>query len=178
MYPFFRMAKEFVVHRNAPQLGIGEPHISSHICWPWDLDFWAELNNGRTLTLFDLGRIPLARRVGLIGAMKRRKWGLTVAGVSVRYRKRIRAFERVEMRSRAIGWDNRFLYLEQTLWNQNNECTTQALYRTAATDQNGIVAPASVAAEMGYQAEPPEMPGWVQAWIEADAKRPWPPEQP
>ena len=65
MYPFFRMAKELIIHRNAPPLEMGKSHISHHIRWPWDLDFWLELNNGRTLTLYDLGRIPLAKRIGL-----------------------------------------------------------------------------------------------------------------
>ncbi|HHS94510.1 MAG TPA: acyl-CoA thioesterase, partial [Rhodobacterales bacterium] len=105
MYPFIRMIKELAVHSRAESLPLGGTHVSHHICWPWDLDFWQELNNGRTLTLFDLGRIPLARRTGLIEAMRKQGWGLTVAGVSVRYRRRIRVFDRIEMRSRAIGWD-------------------------------------------------------------------------
>ncbi len=177
MYPFFRMGKELWVHRKAGALGVNEAHVSTHICWPWDLDFWFELNNGRTLTLFDLGRIPLARRIGLISALKKRRWGLTIAGVSVRYRRRIRAFERVEMRSRAVGWDARFLYLEQTLWNGAGECTTQALYRTAVTGKNGIVPPADVMAEIEFVGDQPTMPEWVNAWIAADAIRPWPPER-
>ena len=43
MYPFVRMAKEIWVNRKAPPLGLLEPHISQHICWPWDLDFWEVL---------------------------------------------------------------------------------------------------------------------------------------
>ena len=65
MYPVIRMAKEIVKFRNAPALPITGTHVSQHICWPWDIDLWMELNNGRTLTLFDLGRIPLAIRTGL-----------------------------------------------------------------------------------------------------------------
>ena len=102
------MAKELYVHRNDPPLDIGGVHVSHHMCWPWDLDLWMELNNGRTLTLFYLGRIPLARRTGLATVIMKNKWGMTVAGVSVRYRQRIRLF-RIEMRSRALGWDERFL---------------------------------------------------------------------
>ncbi|NHX27094.1 thioeseterase, partial [Escherichia coli] len=59
MYPFFRMTKERVKHRSAGALQPGDAHLSHHLCWPWDLDIWNELNNGRTLTLFDLGRLPL-----------------------------------------------------------------------------------------------------------------------
>jgi len=177
MYPFIRMAKELFVHRNAPPLGVFETHVSHHICWPWDLDFWMELNNGRTLTLFDLGRIPMAKRLGLLGVLKSNGWGLTVAGISVRYRRRIRIFEKVQMHSRAIGWDDRFLYLEQSFWNHKGECTTNALFRTAVTGPDGIVSPGKVAAALAYSGTPPVLPDWVQAWIDADAKRPWPPER-
>ena len=176
MYPFVRMAKELVKYRKAPPLGLNESHVSHHVCWPWDLDLWRELNNGRTLTLYDLGRIPLARRVGLIAALRRHRWGLAVAGVSVRYRKRVRAFERVEMRSRAIGWDQRFLYVEQSLWNRRGECAGHALYRLAVTGRTGMVPPAEVARALGMEARGPDLPAWVRAWIAAEDQRPWPPE--
>lgn len=175
MYPFARMAKELFIHKNAAPLDLLGTHHSSHICWPWDLDFWFELNNGRTLTLFDLGRIPLAHRMGLIKVLKKNRWGLTVAGVSIRYRRRIRMFEKIHMQSRAIGWDKRFLYLEQTFWNHKGDCTTNALYRTAVTGADGIVTPELVAHELGFDGVSPPLPDWVQAWIDAEATRPWPP---
>jgi acyl-CoA thioesterase FadM len=100
MYPIFRFAKEMLAVRRAPALGPFGVHVSHHRCWPWDLDPWMELNNGRTLTLYDLGRIPAAARTGLVGAMRRNGWGMTVAGAAVRYRRRIRVFRRFQMRSR------------------------------------------------------------------------------
>ena len=177
MYPFVRMFKEVALTRGAEPLSLYGTHVSRHVCWPWDLDFWMELNNGRTLTLFDLGRIPFARRLGLIGALQREGWGLTVAGVSVRYRRRITMFQRFEMRTRLAGWDERFFYIDQSLWNRAGECTTQALYRTAVFEKRGIVAPGKVIASMGLQAEPPLLPHWIRDWIAAESERPWPPER-
>jgi acyl-CoA thioesterase FadM len=174
MYPFLRMAKEIWTNRNAPPLALTEPHLSHHLCWPWDLDIWAELNNGRTLTLYDLGRIPLAMRTGLGRVIRRQGWGITVAGSSVRYRRRVRMFDRVEMVSRCIGWDARFLYMEQSMW-RAGECTSHMLLRSAITSKAGIVPPAEVLAALGQPAESPDLPGWVGAWIAADADRPWPP---
>ncbi|GKY88831.1 acyl-CoA thioesterase [Sinisalibacter aestuarii] len=175
MYPFIRMVKELVVHSRAGSLPVEGVHVSRHICWPWDLDLWLELNNGRTLTLFDLGRIPLGRRTGLVRAIRANGWGLTVAGVSMRYRRRIRVFDRIEMRSRTIGWDNRFLYLEQSMW-KKGEATTHGLYRVAVTSREGIVPPPKVAEQMGHGPASPPLPDWVQHWITAEAERPWPPQ--
>jgi len=173
MYPVFRMLKEIWVHRNAAPLPVTGTHVSRHMCWPWDLDIWMELNNGRTLTLLDLGRIPLTRRLGFVAVLRDKGWGMTMAGVSVRWRRRVRVFDRVETRSRCVGWDARFFYIEQSMWCRG-DCANQALYRVAITGPGGIV-PAPEAARAMGEAQSPPLPGWVAAWIEADAARPWPP---
>ena len=177
MYPIIRMAHAMWRARKAPEMGPFDTYVSHHRCWPWDIDMWMELNNGRTLTLYDMGRLPLARRVGLIRLLREKKWSLTMAGVSVRYRRRVRMFERVEMRSRAVCWDDKFVYLEQSMWKANGDCANHALYRSAITDRNGIVAPETALAALGKPAPSPETPGWIAAWIAAEAKRPWPPMQ-
>jgi len=174
MYPLLRSAIELVQHRSAPPLATFETHVSRHTVLPWDLDPWLELNNGRTLTLYDLGRIVLVKRLGMVGIMSREGWGMSVAGASVRYRRRLRVFQQVELRSRLIGWDARFLYLEQAMW-RRGACCSQALLRMAVTDDAGIVTTDRVAAAIGHDPAPPPLPGWVTAWIDAEAERPWPP---
>ncbi|WP_284164080.1 acyl-CoA thioesterase [Frigidibacter sp. SD6-1] len=175
MYPFVRMAKEIWISRRQPAIGLLDTHVSHHICWPWDLDFFLELNNGRTLTLFDLGRVPLGMRTGFNAALSRRRWGVAVAGSAIRYRRRVRAFDRVTIRTRCIGWDARFLYMEQSMW-KGEDCTSQQVIRSAVTSKAGIVPVADVLAEMGVRRESPALPAWVAAWIEAEGLRPWPPE--
>ncbi|WP_371170421.1 acyl-CoA thioesterase [Aliiroseovarius sp. 2305UL8-7] len=175
MYPFIRMTKELIKNARAEPLPVTGTHISHHRCWPWDIDLWRELNNGRTLTLYDLGRIPLAGRTGLSRMLLKNRWGLTMAGASVRYRKRIRTFTRLEMRSRVVGWDDRFIYLEQSMW-LGEDCANQILYRSAVTDHNGIVPTARVVEAIGHDGPSPTLPSWVQAWIDAETQRPWPPE--
>lgn len=174
MYPFVRMLKEIWTSRRAAPLGILEQHVSHHICWPWDLDMWVELNNGRTLTLYDLGRIPLGVRTGLSAMVLRKKWGITVAGSTVRYRRRVRAFDRIQMHTRCIGWDDKFFYMEQSMW-RKGECTSHMLLRSAITSAAGIVRPVEALAAMNASQPSPPLPAWVQAWIAADHERPWPP---
>ena len=176
MYPFVRMIKVMALARRQPPLGLFDTHVSHLRCWPWDLDPWAELNNGRTLTLYDLGRLPLSRRTGFERVLRDNRWGLTVAGSSTRYRRRVTMFMRLEMRTRCVGWDGRFVYMEQSMWN-GDECTSQVLIRSAVVSKAGIVPPAEMARAMGVAPESPPLPGWVQAWATADATRPWPPER-
>jgi acyl-CoA thioesterase FadM len=175
MYPVFRVVKELVKHRSAPPLQLGETHVSHHVCWPWDIDIFLEMNNGRTLTLFDLGRIVMFQRLGLTDLMRTHGMAGTIAGSSVRYRRRVRAFDRLEMRTRIVGWDDRFTYAEQSMW-RKGECTSHALLRMAVTDRNGMVPTVRFAELLG---EVPDMalPPWVEAWSRAEALRPWPPMQ-
>lgn len=176
MYPFLRLAGEFLRHRRAAPLAPLATHVSHHRCLPWDLDMWLELNNGRALTLYDLGRLVLAKRLGLLAALKRKGWGLTMAGAVVRYRRRIRLFDQIEMHSRALCWDDRFIYLEQAMW-VRGECAGHIVYRAAVVDKAGIVAPSRVVAEVAPDLPAPPIPAWVAAWITAEALRPWPPMQ-
>ncbi len=174
MYPFGRMALELLLHRKAEALPPGGTHVSTHTCMPWDLDIWMELNNGRALTLYDLGRITLAMRMGLASALRRRGWGLTMAGASVRWRRRVRMFHRFQVHSTGIGRDARFFYIHQSMW-RRSEPLSSILYRVAVTDANGIVPTQKVMEETGHTDWNPELPNWVIAWISAEDTRPWPP---
>jgi acyl-CoA thioesterase FadM len=174
MYPFIRMFREMARARRMPKLGLFDTHVSQITCLPWDLDPWVELNNGRTLTLYDLGRLPLSRRTGFERALREKGWGLTVAGSTTRYRRRVTVWSRLTMHSRCIGWDHRFLYMEQSMW-RGEECTSHVLIRSAIVSKAGMVPPAEIARAMGASPESPALPDWVQAWIAADATRPWPP---
>jgi acyl-CoA thioesterase FadM len=176
MYPFVRMIKEVWLGRRAPKIGLLGTHVTHHICWPWDLDVFLELNNGRTLTLFDLGRISLGERTTFGATLKAQRWGIAVAGNTVRYRRRVRAFDHLTIHTRCIGWDARFLYMEQSMW-KGEECTSQQVIRSAVTSKAGIVAPADVLAAMAENIESPALPEWVQRWIEAESLRPWPPQR-
>lgn len=175
MYPIIRVIKELLRARKMERLTALEAHTSYHRCWPQDIDNYLEMNNGRILSILDIGRTGLAQRVGLIKALTQNKWGLTIAGSSLRYRKRIRPFVKFKMVSRCLGWDKRFFYIEQTIW-IGEDCAVQALYRSALTDKNGIVPPETVFAAVGYEGVSPPLPAWAQAWVDADNTRPWPPQ--
>ena len=174
MYPYLRFAKALITARTAPPLAILDAHVSRHMILPWDLDPWNELNNGRTLTLFDLGRIPMAMRMGFERVAKAQGWGLTVAGTNVRYRKRVTLFQTLTMVSRVTGGDARFTDIEQSMW-RGDDCTSHMLLRSAFTSKAGIVPPAAIMRALGQPEQSPPLPEWIADWIAADAKRPWPP---
>lgn len=175
MYPFIRMAKGLLGYPMASKIDLLDTHVSHHMCWPWDIDLWMELNNGRTLTLYDLGRLPAGGRAGMYGPMKTHKWGMTVAGTTIRYRRRVRMFDKVEMRTRMLGWDAKFFYMDQSMWKANGDCSSHAVLRMALTDKSGIVDPQRMMDILKPGVISPDLPEWVQKWKEAEDLRPWPP---
>lgn len=174
MYPYLRFAALTLRERRKAPLGLFDTHTMQMTCLPVDIDGFFEMNNGRILTLFDLGRWALAIRTGLWGVLKEQRWGLVVAGSTVRYRARITTLQKFEMRTRFLGWDERFLYLEQAMW-RGDTCCNHALLRTGVTSKGRLAPVDDVAKALGVEGESPVLPDWVQAWAAADGTRVWPP---
>lgn len=175
MYPFLRLAAITLNEKRKPRLGLFDTHEMPLRCLPWDTDMFIEMNNGRVFTLYDLGRFALAERIGLVDVLKARKWGLVVAGSTIRYRARITPLQRFTLKTRILGWDARFIYLEQSMW-RGETCCNHGLLRTGVTKGGRLAPTADVAAAMGAPEGSPALPDWVQAWAAADGTRPWPPE--
>lgn len=76
-------------------------------CWPNDLDPYLHMNNGRFLTIMDLGRVDLVLRSGLGKVFRQNKWWPVVAAVSIRFKRSIPAMARFQLRTRLVGWDDR-----------------------------------------------------------------------
>ena len=181
MYPFLRLTKTIVKSsldlkdgNTLSLIDTAEYHFKARLN---DIDNFLEMNNGRIFTLFDLGRTDFAIRTGLGAKLIKNRWGLVVAGSTIQYRKRIRAFDKVTMKTRISAIDERWFYIEQTMW-VKGKCTCHALLRTAVTDfKSGKALPTEpVLNSLGYTGInlPPDE--WVQSWVNADKLRPYPNE--
>ena len=174
MYPVLRLITVSLTAWRAPKQAwdsVGECRFLAH---PSDIDMFAEMNNGRHLTLYDLGRFDLAIKIGLSKALRDNGWGLVVAGGTVRFRRRIRLFDRVTMRTQIVGRDERWFYIHQAMFVKGEACSA-SLLRTGVTEKGKVVPSERVADALDVTDAHPEPPQWAKDWIEADAGRPWPP---
>jgi len=80
---------------------------------PTDLDINLHLTNSRYLAFMDLGRIELMLRSGLFGKVIRRRWLPVVSTASLRFRREIGVFQRINLSTRLLGWDEKWFYMEQ-----------------------------------------------------------------
>ncbi len=171
MYPYLRIIKLFATKKSRPKLAIGDESILNMRVHLGDIDPFMELNNGRHLTMMDFGRFDLAMRSGLLKTVKQQGWGLAVAGSSVRYRHRLKLFQKYTLHSQVVGYDEKWFYFHQKIISKG-KIHSAALIRTAVTSPKGIVPVEKVLTVMGYDVKY-DVPEWILAWAKADELRPW-----
>ena len=172
MYPWLRFSKVFLTKYKRKPIGVGDVSIlKSRVCIT-DIDLFMELNNGRYLTFFDFGRYDVAMRSGLWKILKKENWGLIVAGISIRYRYRLRLFRKFEIHSKVVGIDHRWFYFEQKFISKG-KLHTSALVRTAITSKKGLVPTKEVLEKLGQSEVKLPVPNWIEEWAKSDEMRPW-----
>jgi acyl-CoA thioesterase FadM len=172
MYPYIRLCRILIQAKSRTKLHLNEESVVKMRVFSGDMDIYPELNNGRHLTLMDMGRMDLAQRTGLLRIVHEQKWGFAVSGASVRYRHRLKAFSRFRLHTRIVAIDDRWFYFHQKTLRKGN-IHSSALVRAGITSKQGLVPVKKVLDALGLPDWDPGMPKWVQAWIEAEELRPW-----
>lgn len=88
--------------------------------WPHDLDFNFHMNNGRYLTIMDIGRLDLMLRLGLFGTIIQNLWMPIVGTAYIRFRRSLAPFKKFTLQTQIAAWDDKWFYIEQT-FTQNGE---------------------------------------------------------
>lgn len=96
-----------------PRLGLFDEARLAFRVWPNDLDVNLHLTNNRFLRAMDLGRWDYGMRARLWGAVARRRWFPLVGTATLRFRKGLSPFERYELRTRLVAWDEKWCWFEQ-----------------------------------------------------------------
>ncbi len=136
--------------------------------WPNDLDFNMHMNNGRYLTLMDLGRLDLVVRAGLLGIAFRKGWMPVLASATIRFRRSLAPFQRYRLRTRVLGWDARNVIMEQIFETLDGQIASRALVRGVFRRKGGSVPTVEIAEAAGWPAESPPLPERVTAWLAAE----------
>lgn len=173
MYPFLRLFYHQQKAKRKPQFAhpFEESTIKMRV-WPWDIDVFFELNNGKYLTLMDMGRFTIGIRIGLFKCLKANDWGLMVGAVSSRYRRRLKTFEAFTLHSKLLYFDDRWFYFHQWFVGKDGQMKASFLVRTAVVSKKGLVATSAVVNAMQFDQalldkhnHPSE---WVKMWEESD----------
>ncbi len=141
---------------------------------PTDLDTSAHLNNGRYLTLMDLGRLDIVVRSGLWRAVLRHKWTPVASAIKIRFRRELRLFQRFEIATRIVAWDATSVVMEQQFifkdGPRSEQIAAHALFKGGLYDRalSRFVPIERLMSEVGFQAESPPLTPEVDAFLKAD----------
>ncbi len=134
---------------------------------PGDLDFNGHVNNGRFLTLADLGRIDYMVRSGALGVARKHLALPIVADAFAKFRRDLRPFQTFTIASRTLGWDDKWTFLEHRFISEGRVVgvvVVKGVFRNA----KGTLPPNLLLEELGRNGEvAPELPEWVRAWHRA-----------
>ncbi|MGE3247613.1 MAG: thioesterase family protein [Beijerinckiaceae bacterium] len=83
--------------------------------WPNDLDTNLHMNNGRYLTVMDLGRLDLTLRMGLAGHARRNGWMPILSAANVLFRRELRPFQKYVLETRILWWSQTHFVMEHRM---------------------------------------------------------------
>lgn len=165
---YFRLIKiVFAAIFGRPIEALGESSITLSV-WPNDLDFNLHMNNGRYLTLMDLGRFDLMIRGGMLRTVLRRGWMPVLAAATIRFRRSLDPFQRFRLRTRVLGWDARNVIMEQVFETLDGHIAARAVVRGVFRRKGGTVPTEEIAQAAGWSTQSPELPARVTAWLAAE----------
>lgn len=144
-----------------------DPSVLSFRVLPNDLDPNWHMNNGRYLTIMDLGRLDLTIHSGLMRAVIRNRWMPVLGGATIRYQRPLQPFQRYSLTTRILGWDEKWVYMEQ-LFDSDGKRAATALVKALIRGKDRSIPTAEVMHEVGIDLPSPQLPDHLKGWIAAD----------
>ncbi len=135
---------------------------------PNDLDLNFHMNNGRFLSLMDLGRLDLLIRSDLAAALLRHRWQPLVGAVNMRYKVSLLPFQRYRLRTKVVGWDEKWFYLEQR-FERGNRTIAVALVKALFRGDRRNIPPGETLRLIDVNIDPPVMPDKIKKWLSMEA---------
>ncbi|ADK83843.1 thioesterase superfamily protein [Desulfarculus baarsii DSM 2075] len=171
MYVWLRLARMALGAPLKKRLAPLETATIGFVTGPQDIDPYLHMNNGRYLTIMDVGRIDLLIRAGLWKACRSRGWRPMMLASTVRFLRPLGLWSRFTQTSRIVGWDRTVLFIDQGFVCQGRLATrclaAMVVHDPAAGRRVNID---ELLAAMGHHdpspALPPELDAWRQ-WLES-----------
>lgn len=142
--------------------------------YPNDLDSNLHMNNGRYLTIMDLGRLNLILRTGLWRVVMERKYAPVLGSVQMRFRLPLIPFQLFDLETRVLCWDDKWIYIEQRFLHVKGDkagaVAAIGLVKGSFYDpaRKTTVPNAEILETLNHATTSPAFPGYLQDWIRAE----------
>jgi acyl-CoA thioesterase FadM len=131
---------------------------------PNDLDLNFHMNNGRFLSIMDLGRLDLLIRTDLAKALLNHRWQPLVGAVNIRYKQSLMPFQKYRLHTKVIGWDDKWFYIEQR-FERRNRTIAVGLVKALFRGNHRNITPEQCLKLIHVNIDPPALPEKVLRWL-------------
>jgi acyl-CoA thioesterase FadM len=158
----FRMLWMLSTARFRAPIPISAEHRLTIRCLPTDLDLNGHMTNSRFHSFMDQARFDLLLRSGLWQQLRAANTWPVLGSSSIRFRKSVRPWQRVNVTVRILCWDERWIYMEHRLI-ADAETAAVAIVKTALVDKSGRITADRFAALMVQAGPRPPLDELTQA---------------
>jgi len=170
MNMFGRLIRVLLTSWLRPRAGLLEETAIGFRVWLTDLDALWHMNNGKYLTIMDLARVDMMIRTGLFRSIRRHGWYPVIASETIRFRKSLRPFQRFEIRTQTLGWDERSFYLRQTFYSGGDTVAVAIVRARFLAKGGGSVAAGELVETIAPGAVSPPLPTYIDDWQQAEGQ--------
>jgi len=142
---------------------------------PLDLDISLHMNNGRYLTLMDLGRFDYLVRTGLWRAVRANSWTPIASAITIRYRRELTLFQRFAIETRIVSFAEASVVMEQVFvilsGRYKGQVAARALFKGGiySRSEKSFIDTARLMREIGVAEASPAITPEVEAFLKADS---------
>lgn len=150
MLSLLRFAHTLVRPLPGPRLEPDMPTVTHWRVLPGDIDVFGHMNNSRYLILMDLARIDFLRRCDLLRGVLKNRWAVPIGAAHMDFRKSLKPFERFELQTRLLHWDERWFYFRHDFHRRGEleRPVATGHVKTLFVGRQGVVASDTVVAEL------------------------------
>ncbi|MCE7510028.1 thioesterase family protein [Alloalcanivorax xenomutans] len=128
-----------------------------------DIDINLHLNNGKYVKIMDRCRLEHGVVTGLLDRMIKARTHTIVANTEIAYIRELRPYQRFQVHTRILGWDDKYTYYDQRFESQR-KLHTHALLRLAHLYGGKPISPQAFQEMTGLNRRSPVLPDYVQDW--------------
>jgi acyl-CoA thioesterase FadM len=162
---YFRLLKLILSRWLFPKpLELLDTSVIDGRVWPTDLDNNIHMNNGRYLTIMDLGRFDWILSGGYLRLCLKNRWFPIVGALKILYLKPLKPFQKFQLKTRILGWDAKWIYVEQIFEADGVLCAKSVLQGLFHGKQTKVTTSEWLRAAR-YTKKSPKLPKDVQSWL-------------
>lgn len=128
-----------------------------------DIDLNLQLNTGKYVKIMDRCRLEHAVVTGLLNRAIEARTSTVVANTEIAYIRELRPYQRFQVHTRLLGWDDKYSYYDQRFESQR-KLHTHALHRLAHMYGGKTISPQAFQEMTGLNLTSPPLPEYVRDW--------------